>query len=154
MRLELCLFAVVMLLLQSGQAQDKSPGLQLDAIPPGYSLYAYDDCGIAERQPHVDMTDAYMWTFNTSDTDADLKSRSAVFSYKQLRFNFNDLDPKRDYVLALTYASDHVYKRVQSLWADGIELHGPMPLPHAKAIRKDPRRGQRHCVYRRALGHG
>ncbi len=135
----MCLFAVVMLLLlslpKSGQAQDKSPGLQLDAIPPGYSLYAYDDCGIAERQPHVDMTDAYMWTFNTSDTDADLKSRSAVFSYKQLRFNFNDLDPKRDYVLALTYASDHVYKRVQSLWADGIELHGPMPLPHAKAIR-------------------
>jgi len=107
----------------------------IDSVPAGYHLHAYDDCGIADRQPHVLMDDSYMWTFNTSDTDADLKQRSAVFSYKQVNMVYDGLDPKLSYVLALTYASDHVYKRVQSLWADGIELHGPVALPNAKAIR-------------------
>ena len=107
----------------------------LDSIPEGYSLCAYDDCGVIGRQPHVQMADSYLWTFNTSDTDADLKQRSAVFSYKAVTALYEDLDPKLDYVLALTYASDHVYNRVQSLHADGVELHGPLPLPKAKAIR-------------------
>ena len=31
--------------------------------------------------------------------------------------------------------ADHVYKRVQSLEADGVELHGPYALPKAKAVR-------------------
>ncbi len=45
----------------------------LPAVPEGYCLQAYDDCGIATRQPHVLMKDCYLWTFNTSDTDAGLK---------------------------------------------------------------------------------
>jgi hypothetical protein len=106
-----------------------------DAIPGGYFLHAYDDCGIPQRQPHVLMQDSYCWTFNTSDTDADEKSRSAVFSYKVVRLLYTDLDPAQPYVLALTYASDHVYNRVQSLWADGAELHKPYALPKAKASR-------------------
>ena len=138
MRCELLLLSMLLVLsmccCKGANGEDNRTAYQLDAVPSGYSLYAYDDCGIPERQPHVDMTDAYAWTFNTSDTDADLRQRSSVFSYKELRFNYDDLDPKRDYVLVMTYASDHVYKRVQSLWADGVELHGPMPLPHAKAI--------------------
>lgn len=82
------------------------------------------------------MADSYVWTFNTSDTDnADLKQRSSVFSYKQVNAVYNDLDPKLDYVLAMTYSTDHVYKRVQSLEADGVQLHGPMPLPNGKSIR-------------------
>ena len=109
--------------------------LMLDSIPEGYYLHSFDDCGIAGRQPHVLMDDTYMWTFNTSDTDADLKQRSAVFSYKQISARYDDLDPKLDYILAMTYASDHVYNRIQSLEADGVELHGPLPLPKAKAIR-------------------
>jgi len=107
----------------------------IDSIPDGYHLYYYDDCGVEGRQPHVQMADSYMWTFNTSDTDADLKSRSAVFSYKQVNAVYEDLDPELDYVLAVTYASDHVYNRVQSLAADGVELHGPYALPKAKAVR-------------------
>ena len=107
----------------------------LESIPEGYSLYAYDDCGVIGRQPHVQMADSYLWTFNTSDTDAGLKERSAVFSYKQVAALYENLDPELDYILALTYASDHVYNRVQSLHADGVELHGPLALPKAKAIR-------------------
>ncbi len=107
----------------------------IDSVPAGYHLYYYDDCGVEGRQPHVDMTDSYIWTFQTSDTDADLKSRSAVFSYKQVNTVYDDLDPDLDYVIAVTYASDHVYNRVQSLWADGIRLHEPYVLPKAKAVR-------------------
>jgi len=107
----------------------------IDSVPEGYHLYDCDDCGVMGRQPHVLMDDSYAWTFNTSDTDADLKQRSAVFSYKQINMLYEGLDPKLSYVLAVTYASDHVYNRVQSLWADGIQLHEPYALPKAKAIR-------------------
>lgn len=128
-----CLIAA----LSSGICVYGEPNMShvIDSVPDGYHLYSYDDCGMLGRQPHVDMTDCYAWTFNTSDTDADLKSRSAVFSYKQLNINYAELDPKLSYCLVMTYASDHVYKRVQSLWAGGVELHGPLALPNAKAIR-------------------
>ena len=105
------------------------------SVPPGFFLHAYDDCGVPERQPHVLMQDSYVWTFQTSDTEADLKSRSAVFSYKAVRLRYDDLDPGVSYALVLTYASDHVYNRVQSLWADGLELHGPIALPKARSTR-------------------
>lgn len=87
------------------------------------------------RQPHVLMKDCYLWTFGTTDTEADIKERSAVFSYKSISAVYTNLDPNLSYVLAVTYASDHVYKRVQSLEADGIVLHGPYALPMAKATR-------------------
>lgn len=107
----------------------------LTAIPPGFHLQAYDDCGMESRQPHVLMKDCYFFTFSTSDTDAGPKERSAVFSDKSIHAAYTNLDPKLSYVLALTYASDHVYKRVQSLEADGVVLHGPYALPQAKATR-------------------
>ena len=136
--LELTLLLVLLPTIASAQeAISPQPGSSpfLDAVPDGYLLHAYDDCGIPERQPHVDMTDSYCWTFNTSDTDADLKSRSAVFSYKSINLRYAELDPELSYVLAVTYASDHVYKRVQSLWANGVQLHEPYALPNAKAVR-------------------
>ena len=107
----------------------------IGAVPAGYSLCAYDDCGVAGRQPHVDMADCYFFTFSTSDNDADFRARSAVFSYKEIRINYDGLDPNASYVLAMTYATDQVYKRVQSLEADGIELHGPTALPKGTAVR-------------------
>ncbi len=122
--------------LPAGAGEPKARGgCVIDAVPQGYFLHAYDDCGIPERQPHVLMQDSYCWTFATSDTDADEKSRSAVFSYKAVNLLYPDLDPQLSYVLALTYSSDHVYNRVQSLWADGVELHEPYALPKAKATR-------------------
>src|SRR5947208_8866345 len=90
----------------------------LDCIPEGYFLQSYDDCGVEGRQPHIQMQDCYLWTFSTSDTDAGPKERSAVFSYKGIRAVYTNLNPALSYLLALTYASDHVYKRVQSLEAD------------------------------------
>ena len=123
-------------LRRAGQAEPTPrPGNLLKAIPPGYFLHAYDDCGVADRQPHMLLQDSYLWTFQTSDTDAEIEARSAVFSYKAVRLRYEDLDPELSYVLALTYASDHVYHRVQSLWANGVELHGPLRVPNARSIR-------------------
>ncbi len=116
-------------------AGDSATNQFLPAIPTGYYLQAYDDCGVADRQPHVLMKDCYLWTFNTSDTEAGPKERSAVFSYKGIQAVYTNLNPKLDYVLALTYASDHVYHRVQSLEGNGVVLHGPYALPQAKATR-------------------
>ncbi len=116
-------------------AADSTTNQFLPAIPAGYYLQEYDDCGVEGRQPHVLMKDCYLWTFATSDTDAGLKERSAVFSYKGIQAVYGMLDPDASYVLALTYASDHVYKRVQSLEANGVVLHGPYALPMAKATR-------------------
>jgi beta-galactosidase/beta-glucuronidase len=107
----------------------------LPAIPKGYFLQSFDDCGVDGRQPHVLMKDCYFFTFSTSDTDAGEKERSAVFSYKSISAVYTNLDPKLSYVLALTYASDHVYKRVQSLKADDTVLHEPYALPMARATR-------------------
>lgn len=128
---------VVLLATVSALAASDSntPTMVLPAIPEGFFLRAYDDCGVADRQPHVLTNDCYLWTFATSDTEAGPKERSAVFSYKGIQAVYSDLDPGLSYVLALTYASDHVYHRVQSLEADGVVLHGPQALPQAKAMR-------------------
>ncbi len=59
-----------------------------------------------------------------------------MFGPKGVQAVYTNLNPKLSYVLALTYANDHVYHRVQSLEAgDGIVLHGPYALPNAKATR-------------------
>ncbi len=116
-------------------AAESVPAPFLKAIPEGYFLREYDDCGVEGRQPHVQMQDCYLWTFGTSDTDAPIKDRSAVFSYKGIQAVYTNLDPNLTYVLALTYASDHVYKRVQSLESDGVVLHAPYALPMAKSTR-------------------
>ena len=109
---------------------------QIDAIPLGYHMQAYDDCGFFTCQPHLILNeDTYSFTFSTSDNDADVNARTAVFSYKGLSMVYYDLDPNQTYALALTYATDQVFKRVQSLWADGVELHGPIALPKGKAIK-------------------
>ena len=129
------LFSLLTLAAVLAAATDSTTNQFLPAIPIGYYLQEYDDCGVDGRQPHVVMKDCYLWTFNTSDTDAGLKERSAVFSYKGIQAKYEDLDPTASYVLALTYASDHVYKRVQSLEANGVGLHGPYALPMAKATR-------------------
>ncbi|HOX59139.1 MAG TPA: glycoside hydrolase family 2 TIM barrel-domain containing protein [Candidatus Paceibacterota bacterium] len=118
-----------------GSAADSITNQLLPAIPNGFYLQEYDDCGVEGRQPHVVMKDCYLWTFNTSDTDAGLKERSAVFSYKGIQAVYDRLDPDASYLLALTYASDHVYNRVQSLEANGVILHGPHALPKAEATR-------------------
>lgn len=128
------IFAALLVMLPVGAKA--ATNLFLPAMPENCFLQAYDDCGVAGRQPHVLMKDCYLWTFQTSDTEAGLKERSSVFSPDSIEAVYTNLDPKLSYVLALTYANDHVYHRIQSLEAgNGIVLHGPYALPLGKATR-------------------
>ena len=79
------LVAQLVLAALPAMAADAGTNQFLPAIPNGYYLQEYDDCGVEGRQPHVVMKDCYLWTFATSDTDAGLKERSAVFSYKGIQ---------------------------------------------------------------------
>ncbi len=108
----------------------------LDAIPPSFHLQAYDDCGFAGRQPHVDMTDAsfYIFQFPDCQPDENLQARSVVVGSNTVAVSYEDLDPSLAYVVAVTYASDDD-KRIQSLWCDGVPLHGPFPLPCLTSVR-------------------
>jgi hypothetical protein len=66
----------------------------IDAVPKGFYLHRYDDCGIIGRQPHVQMDKgAYCWTFTPWDTNAGVRERSAVFSYEEINMYYEDLDP-------------------------------------------------------------
>ena len=78
-----------------------------------------------------------------SHTDGGPKERSAVFSDQGIQAVYTNLNPQLSYVLAITYANDDVYQRVQSLEANGITLHGPYALPKAQATR---------VIVRRCLG--
>jgi hypothetical protein len=134
--LALGLLAALALARAAANAGEAAVDHRIDAIPAGYTLQAYDDCGVAALQPHLQMLgDTYLFTYGTHDNDGDLRARSAAFSYKVLALAYEGLDPERSYALALVYATDQVYKRVQSLWANGVELHPPLPLPKGRAIR-------------------
>ena len=77
-----------------------------------------------------------LWTFGTSDTDAGLKERSAVFSYKGIQAVYTNLNPNLSYVLVLTYASDHGSITGSRAWKP-MEWFctPPYALPKAKASR-------------------
>lgn len=134
----LCRVLVALLLTASVSAcAQEGPALDctIDRVPEGYRLHAYDDCGYEGRQPHVLMQDSYLYTFQPSYIDAPEADRSAVFSYKQVNAEYSDLDPKLSYCLVMTYINDRVYNRVQSLWADGVQLHPPLTLPKGEVTK-------------------
>ena len=99
----------------------------LPAMPEGYHLQAYDDCGAPGRQSHIVQTTSH--TFSTAEVNADERVRSVAWGWKQVDAVYDNLDPRQSYVLAVTYANEAFNNRVQSLWAGDIEIHGPHPLP-------------------------
>jgi hypothetical protein len=46
-------------------AAESSTNQFLPAIPQGYYLQEYDDCGVEGRQLRVQMNDCYLWTYAT-----------------------------------------------------------------------------------------
>ena len=48
--------------------------LALDAMPAGYNLQAYDDCGRSERQPHIRCSGIH--EYNPGVVDADQAART------------------------------------------------------------------------------
>jgi len=93
------------------------------AAPIGFDLLHYDDCGAADRAPHV--VGAGSYSFNISNVDARINTIS--HSPGSFSVAYEDLNPAAAYAVAVTYASDAA--RTQSLHAGGLELHGPRALP-------------------------
>ncbi len=99
----------------------------LTAMPPGYQLQYYDDCGMPGRQPHVRAEGVH--TYSTASVNAGEKARSVAWGWREVKAVYDGLRPDLDYVLAITYANEPFNNRAQSLWAGKIEIHGPYPLP-------------------------
>lgn len=104
---------------------------RISEIPAGYSLQYYDDCGVAGRQPHVRRAENYL--FPKNQLNADERARSVVFASPGVEVVYSDLQPSGDYIVGVTYASEAGNPRTQSLSADGVDLHGPEPLPDGVA---------------------
>lgn len=113
-------------------------GTVIERIPENYQLYAYDDCGIVNRQPHVDTKDSYN-AYNAPAASivskVSVQQRSAVFSHKEIRLVYEDLDPTRSYILALTYGNRGDDHWAQRLEADGVSLHGPLVVAKGQTKR-------------------
>lgn len=121
------------LLASIAAAGETPPTCRIEAMPEGYHLQAYDDCGILDRQPHVRAAGVH--TFNVADVKADERARSVAWHATQIDAVYEGLDPKVAYVVVVTYANEPYNNRVQSLWAGAVQLHGPHPLPKGKAER-------------------
>ena len=105
----------------------------LTAMPAGFHLQYYDDCGIEGRQPHILAEGLH--TYSTAEVHADVKVRSVAWGWREVRAAYEGLRADTDYVVAITYANEAYNNRVQSLWAGKIEIHGPHPLPKGVAER-------------------
>ncbi len=115
--------AIVCLAIRGGAQVSYS----IEAMPSTHNLLAYDDCGIRARQPHVQCEGVYV--FPPQYVNADLRDRSVAWGWREVRAVYEGLRPEVEYVLAITYANEGHNNRAQSLWAGGIRLHGPRPLP-------------------------
>jgi beta-galactosidase len=101
---------------------------ELRDVPADYELQAYDDCGVADRQPHVVESEG-VHEYSPASVNADERARTVAWGWREVRARYDDLDPGLDYALAITYANEPFNHRVQSLWAGGLRLHEPLELP-------------------------
>ncbi|MBN1490057.1 MAG: hypothetical protein JXA69_09080, partial [Phycisphaerae bacterium] len=106
---------------------------RLDAMPNGYHVQAYDDCGVVGRQPHVRAEG--MHVFPADHVNADEKARSVAWGTREITARYTDLEPTVEYVLAVTYANEGYNHRTQGLWAGAVALHEPYMLPKGSAAR-------------------
>ena len=106
----------------------------LTKMPEGYNLQRYDDCGVLGRQPDV-IHQRNCHTFEAAHVDADIKARTVTYGVPHFDMIFERLQAGVPYVLAVTYASEKNNKRVQSLFAGAVLLHGPLELPDGAAQR-------------------
>lgn len=66
---------------------------------------------------------------------ANIKARTVAYGRPHFDAVYNGLQSAVPYVVAVTYASERKNKRVQSLAAGAVPLHGPRTLPDGSAER-------------------
>ncbi len=122
--------ALALLILPIAAAPAKGPIAMtgaLAAMPDGYHLQRFDDCGVTGRQPHTIAEGVH--EYSPGAVNADQRSRTVAWGWREVRAAYTDLDPALDYVLAVTYCNEPYNHRVQSLWAGELQIHGPHELP-------------------------
>ncbi|MHB9035542.1 MAG: glycoside hydrolase family 2 protein [Armatimonadota bacterium] len=105
--------------------------MQLNELPKGYNLQVCDECGTPAHQPHV--TTGTCHTMGKHLVDADDKARTVVGGTPDVEMVYDNLDPAVPYVLAVTYATEKVVRRAQSLAAGSVTLHEAHTLPEGKS---------------------
>jgi len=105
----------------------------LSAMPDGYNLQVYDDCGVEGRQPHIRCEGVH--EYSPAVVAADEKARTVAWGWREVVAQYDGLDASRQYVAAVTYANEPYNNRVQSLWAGETQLNGARPLPKGGAER-------------------
>jgi beta-galactosidase len=98
----------------------------IEVIPNGYTLQALDECGVAERQPHVRQKNFRL--FNQHEVDANQRERMVTWDHQAVTAVFDGVRDDVDWVLAVRYTTGPTPRRVQSLWAGKVQLHGPRVL--------------------------
>jgi hypothetical protein len=91
----------------------------------------YDDCGAQGEQP--DVVVGAPWTFAPESVDAPEPARSVAFDANAVRVRYTGLDPAASYAVRVVYSTERTGPRRQRLTAEGVELHGPRPLPEGRA---------------------
>lgn len=107
--------------------------MQLSELPGGYNLQVCDECGSPAHQPHV--LNGACHTIGTHMVDADERARTIIGGTPDIEMVYDDLDPKVPYVLAVTYATENVLRRIQSLTAGSVVIHEAHDLPMGKSER-------------------
>ncbi|MBM3499686.1 MAG: hypothetical protein FJX74_13585, partial [Armatimonadetes bacterium] len=122
------MICALLILAEVSVAVEEPMSYEIRDVPDGYQLQAYDDCGVAGRQPHLVESEG-THEYALSAVNADQRARTVAWGWREVRARYGDLDPALDYVLAVTYANEPFNHRVQSLWAGPLQLHPPLELP-------------------------
>lgn len=105
----------------------------LETMPEGYQLQACDDCGSPGCQPHV--PNGTLFEFPEHAVAAGHRSRTGATDPDAVMARYDGIDSTLDYIVAVTYSSEPMNRREQSLWVNGIEPHAKRALPLGKAER-------------------
>ncbi len=98
----------------------------LEVMPAGYFLQELDECCAVERQPHVDQKT--FRTFGQHEVDANQQERTVTWDRSRVTASYHGLRGDVAYLLAVRYATGPSPRRIQSLWAGDVPLHGPRVL--------------------------
>ena len=108
------------------------PGIRaatFDRPPAGYTLVAEDDCGNPDLTFHVTRGKDYV--FAAESVSGSSSDRDIIFDDDFCLLRYPKLNPKALYKVDIVYVAE-ASAREQSLEANGLPVHGRMPIPATK----------------------
>ena len=115
-------------LLLAGSLLFATPAIKGQDKP--FHQVAYDDCGEADRQPHLILGENYVMPERYG---SDMVMRTCNFGGRVI-YAFDHLDIQANYRLEIAFLADHA--RRLTLTADGNALCDPIDVPSGQVVRK------------------